>query len=262
MTVNKFQFINSDGPGLPQNVRTTIRKQAMKEIGQSRRKKSNYGQINRRQLPVFLVNQRGADPMAPTPSQTKVVSVERGRVNSSATQQSPMSPSASMLTSLTQTDDEVLEDETNTNQTIGHLFDPTFLLWSYSLTLSDYERARSKYGAPLTSLTLLTHCTISGNAKAVASADGKLPCDRQASYLDYIPARYGYSKCLTAATNVVLAKIQTMMLPNSDSTTECSRLYSIALRTLQAAIGDEATSKEADVLCATHLLSMYEVSNS
>lgn len=80
------------------------------------------------------------------------------------------------------------------------------------------------------------------------------------SFVEFVPSRYGSSECLTAATNCVLAKVKSLLAPQKLKDPEIVlRLYSKALQTLQDAISDKSSYLDADVLCATQLLSLYEV---
>ena len=80
------------------------------------------------------------------------------------------------------------------------------------------------------------------------------------SYLQFVPSRYGISDCVTAATNCVLGKVKSILAPQQFKRNETMLvLYSKALKTLQDAISDESSCLDADVLCATQLLSLHEV---
>ena len=79
------------------------------------------------------------------------------------------------------------------------------------------------------------------------------------SYLQFVPSRYGSTECLTAATNCVLAKVHSILVPQEDCSQVVLQLYTKALQTLQNAISAESTCLDADVLCATELLSLHEV---
>lgn len=77
--------------------------------------------------------------------------------------------------------------------------------------------------------------------------------------MEYVPSRYGISDCLTAATDCVLGKVRSILAPQQFDKELMLRLYAKALQTLQDAISDESKCMEADVLCATELLSLHEV---
>jgi hypothetical protein len=127
----------------------------------------------------------------------------------------------------------------------------------------EYERARSKFGVDLMSLSILTNFNVGKSTIAILSADptrlASLLNLHQWSYLEYVPQRYGVSECLTAATNCLLAKVHTVLAPREDSSSVCTRLYGKALRALQDALANDSSAMDADVLCATQLLSLHEV---
>lgn len=56
-----------------------------------------------------------------------------------------------------------------------------------------------------------------------------------------------------------MGKAKTVLMPGYTCKEVNMRLYSKALRSLQEAISNEATSADAEVLCATQLLSLHEV---
>ncbi len=82
------------------------------------------------------------------------------------------------------------------------------------------------------------------------------------SYLQYVPTLYGSSECVTAAANCLLAKAKLTLSPKKECSETTLRLYAKALRTLQTALMDEENCTGPDVLCATQLLSLHEVSEA
>ena len=54
MAEKNFPFIVLNGPKLEDpGARRIIRKQAMKDVGNARRQRGNYGRVNKKQLPAF-----------------------------------------------------------------------------------------------------------------------------------------------------------------------------------------------------------------
>jgi hypothetical protein len=83
---------------------------------------------------------------------------------------------------------------------------------------------------------------------------------RKWSYFSYLPSRYGYSTCLNDATDCLVSRVRQILSPDSaiwDKTV--LSLYCRALNSLQAAIQCSKLCMEADVLCATAILALYEV---
>lgn len=140
---------------------------------------------------------------------------------------------------------------------------PFDLLSSSMSTCPAYQSARSRFGVELSDLGVLTNFNVGKSTIAIIAADPSrlitLLGRHQWSYLGFVPARYGYSKCLTAATDALLARVQHVLSPNKSFETNCGRLYGRALHTLQDALMDNKTAVEADVLAATQLIALHEV---
>jgi len=256
---SSFPFIVSNGPRVPKDpaVRTLIRKQAMRDVGMARKKKGSYGRVNMRQYPAYEAT---TDPIRSA--------TDGFRADSNDSRVSLGSDSDSTL----QGDTDELELERLDGDAVvpfNRLVAEQIVTYnSLSLpTLSpnpDYERVRNKFGLDLTDLSILTNFNVGKSTIAILSADpsrlASLLGQQQWSYLEYVPGRYGRSECLTAATNVLLAKAHLVLAPREDQGHAlCSRLYGKALRSLQDALTDESKALSADVLCATQLLSLHEV---
>lgn len=83
---------------------------------------------------------------------------------------------------------------------------------------------------------------------------------RQWSYLDFVPCRLGQSEVLDNAARCLTAKARQCLLhPDQRATVTVLRNYLKAIKSLQLALNDGQQSLEADVLCATQLLGIYEV---
>ena len=260
-TADDFQFIVMNEPTIPKDARTTIRKQAMKEIGLKRRKKGQPGDANQRYVPVNFPEQgneiladNSADTIISARALTRKDDIWDGGSDYSAAWGRPI-PTTSDV-------DEMLYDEEAPGSRVMVVRQDTTstfkLMWSNTLTMSDYDRVRSRHGVELTDLSALALFS-PGNSSAHRSAS--LFHNQQWSYMHYVPARYGITPCLTATTNAVLAKVRMILSPDCGGAGTCSGLYGVALRAVQEAIGNEMTAGDADVLCATQLLSLYEVSN-
>ncbi|OCK85755.1 hypothetical protein K432DRAFT_448397 [Lepidopterella palustris CBS 459.81] len=126
-----------------------------------------------------------------------------------------------------------------------------------------FELVRIKYGVDILSLSGLTAIHVGRAAACMLSSHqsllvGLLQC-KQWSYFSYVPSRYGHSPCLDDAIHCVAAKLQQMLLPSCQfSTSAVLSLYGKALGSLQAALDHPTLRLEADVLCATEILAMFE----
>lgn len=81
------------------------------------------------------------------------------------------------------------------------------------------------------------------------------------SYFHYVPLHYDQSVLIRRATDCVLARVRCLLIPE-DRKWELFALssYSMALSNLQDAINSSSQNLTAEVLCATQILGLYEVS--
>jgi hypothetical protein len=88
----------------------------------------------------------------------------------------------------------------------------------------------------------------------------KLIKERQACYLDFVPSRYNQSLLIRSAVDCVLAKARRVICAD-DAVKEATVLGLVgqALRELQNALNDSRRVYDADVLCASLLMQLYEV---
>ncbi|KAK5688766.1 hypothetical protein LTS10_000744 [Elasticomyces elasticus] len=259
-------FIISNGPKVPKEARTTIRKQAMRDVGIARKQKGNYGRINLRQGVQHADSLEGSIPFRSAVGMT----LSRSSSTTLSSRSSSRAPAVrTPNTSQPSTVDwdefveaipreDVVNDYANDQSTMSRNLVP----WGLS-PVPDYERARSKFGIDLMSLSILTNFNVGKSTIAILSADptrlASLLNLAQWSYLEYVPERYGISECLTAATNCLLAKVHTVLAPKEECYSICNLLYGKALRSLQDAIASDSSAMDADVLCATQLLSLHEL---
>lgn len=134
-----------------------------------------------------------------------------------------------------------------------------------SLSGSQYERMRLQYNFDLLDLSQLTSFHIS---YATASSLANKPVmlteilgRRHWSYLNYLPGRIGHNSALDKAAACVAARAQQWLASPSEPISESIlKLYSSALVALQAELQCPNSCLQPDVLCATELLGIYEVS--
>ncbi|KAK3686490.1 hypothetical protein LTR37_019775 [Vermiconidia calcicola] len=246
-----FPFIVLSGPKLDDpKARRIIRKQAMKDVGENRKRKGNFGRINLRQLPVS--EQTGCQIRSAEGTSSS---------DSSATLDltSPDTSESSRGDGLDDYDEVVLR---KTAPVAAMHTQQPFSFAAINL-FSNYETARSKFRVDLTELSILTNFNVDKSTIPILTADparlGTLLDHRQWSYLQFVPSLYGTSPCLTSAANCLLGKVKDVLFPEDQCKEVTMRLYAKALRSLQDAIGDGSGCMDAEVLCATQLLSLHEL---
>jgi hypothetical protein len=83
---------------------------------------------------------------------------------------------------------------------------------------------------------------------------------KQWSYLSYLPSLYGRSACLNDAVDCIIARVRQILAPTGEyGHKEVIQLYLRAIDSLQKALNSPRQRLEADVLCATEILALYEV---
>jgi hypothetical protein len=176
MAKESFPFIISSGPKLQTDpaVRTLIRKQAMKDVANARKKRGNYGRVNMRQLPLF-----------------EETDVQIRTVVSDASDDSSSRESSETL-DFTSSPENATESSKSSNEEACEGFDelvPRYRvpakrkapfgairahdqlsLAAVSL-FSSYETARSKFRVDVTDLSILTNFNIGKSTIPILSAD-------------------------------------------------------------------------------------------
>lgn len=80
-------------------------------------------------------------------------------------------------------------------------------------------------------------------------------------YLDFLPSRLGYNSALDRAITCVSSAIRDICLPEGcRSPVKTLSNYAKALNVLQRSLSDAVECLSAEVLCAIHLLGIFEVS--
>lgn len=255
-TESNFPFIVSSGPKLQNDpqIRALIRKQAMRDVGIARKRKGGFGKQNVGQYPKTDV------PIRPVVSADSTSSKSSSRTESPDTSGSDTS-SSSRDTEDTEQDD-LLDRQLVAPRGHAAAARPLSFLQTTNL-LSGYETTRSKFNLDITDLSMLTNFNVGKSLIPLFAAEptrlAGLLGEQQWSYMEYVPSRYGESQCLTAAADCVLAKVRSVLAPQSGCEQKVLRLYAKALSSLQKAICDQKSCMTSDVLCATQMLSLHEV---
>ena len=132
------------------------------------------------------------------------------------------------------------------------------------LPSTGYELMRIRFNFDVLDLSALTTFHVGrATAKALSLQPARLldvlRC-KQWSYLSYIPSRYGQVSCLDDAAHCAVARVRHYAVsPAEPLNRNVLTLYSKALLSLQAALNDPVLCLNPDVLCATQILSIYEV---
>ncbi|CAG8971900.1 hypothetical protein HYALB_00007816 [Hymenoscyphus albidus] len=257
----EFQFVNSalDSPMPPRDlaVRTLIRKQAMKKAAATRKKNGNYGKHNLRQYPVFVeLMQPDAveliDELAILPESTHEKSTmlrNADEPNSSKEQigvakKKPYRPSA---------DSEMYLVILALGQGLPG-----------TLSAKGYELSSIKSDFDILDLSSLASMYAVRAARAALSNDPQHLIDnirarQQWSYLSYLPKLSGHYPCLNAATDCVVARARQLVSPHEDWESTVIGFHVSALEALQKALDDPRQRYTPEVLCATEILSLYEL---
>ncbi|OQO09868.1 hypothetical protein B0A48_04220 [Cryoendolithus antarcticus] len=252
-TQREFRFIVVNGPNTAEDpgVRTAIRKQAAKDVVAARKKVGNRSRVNVGQYPEFdalgvlqglgkgrnlgSIESAGLDTEPSTEATQAIVWKRLGqydRVSQPSVRTQPV---------------RVLPSPLAVNPTNG------------------YEALRAKYSFDISDLSNLTMFSISRSTIAAITRNSDLlytlPGKQNASYLSLVPARQGHKPYLDAVIECVIAKARSAFSPpNAGFAMRVMKLHTRALRAIQQAVGDEKASRDADLLCAVQMLSLYELS--
>ncbi|KAL8736409.1 MAG: hypothetical protein Q9166_000201 [cf. Caloplaca sp. 2 TL-2023] len=82
------------------------------------------------------------------------------------------------------------------------------------------------------------------------------------SYFDYLPSRFGQTRCLDEAICCVAALVRQWLTAPGRPNHVALEAYSKAVGSLQVALNDPSLCRHPDVLCATEILSIFELLDS
>jgi hypothetical protein len=136
-----------------------------------------------------------------------------------------------------------------------------------NLFQTSYELMTMKYGLDATNISMLASIHINRAARqeflAKPSHLSQILTKRRWSYFSYLPSRYGQSTCLNDATDCLVSRVRQIVSPDGAPwANTVLALYVRALNSLQTAIQCSDVCLNADVLCATAILSLFEVYQS
>ena len=248
-----FPFIVSTGPKAPKDgaERTLIRKQAMKDVAIARKKRNHHGRVGLKRAPVEQATVTRSTTRSPT-------STSDGNSTSTSESTATTSPPTSLdeARSSSNEDDNTATDLVVSRQA-RHLLNrddfhpPVAPLIANSLT--SYEAFRLVYNFDVQDLSALTSFHV---GKPVLFAIANSPCllhtllgHRIASYLVFIPSRYGTKPYFNAAVECLASRAYSALRPHDvRSRGVALRSYTRALRLLQEAVSDADACEDADLI--------------
>jgi hypothetical protein len=129
---------------------------------------------------------------------------------------------------------------------------------------TSYEIMTMKYGFDPLDISNLASLHMNRAARQLFLGDpsqlSQVLVKRRVSYFSYLPSRYGHSTCLNDAVDCLVSRVRQIVSPDGALwTNTVLSLYVRALNSLQSAIQCSKTCLEAEVLCATGILALYEV---
>ena len=166
MAEKDFPFIVLNGPKLNDpGARKVIRKQAMKDVGNARRKRGNYGKVNLRQVPVFEESHTTNNPIRTADSESS---------SESTLELSPDTSDSSVSAEpVDSADEELPRDLTLSNKKVSlaelQLQNP--LTYAAITLFSNYETARAKFSVDVADLAILTNFNVGKSSIAILAAD-------------------------------------------------------------------------------------------
>ena len=218
------------GPNQNPATRALIRKQAMSKAAAARKERGNWGKRNLGQSVVIL----------PKTRQT------RGDGDSES--------------------EAVQGDRHSENHDIDSV-PAQSLICSYNvpppMASTGYEMLRMNCNFDILDLSALTtfhvgRITTEGLYASPSGLINVLLC-RQWSYFSYIPCRYGHFPYLDDAARCVASRVRGWVEGEVKPSGVVISLYLKALNSLQAAVNDPVLCTKPETLCATAVLSIYEV---
>ncbi|KAL8945893.1 MAG: hypothetical protein Q9222_007634 [Ikaeria aurantiellina] len=240
------------GPRSP-GIRTVIRKQAMSRAAAARRRRGTYGKQN---LGQHLVLRPTPDPMEQDPETQQPEDDTENHDRTVAHCINPIEVSVDPFGSLQQSGICVLP-----------IPDTPSLDWIPACPSSTgYEAMRMRFDYDIIDASALTSVHIGrATAQPLQEKPARLSNILQSkrwSYFDYLPSRYGQTQCLDDALCCLAARIRQWITNPGKPSPKILQLYSKAVKSLQAALDDATMVLHSDVLCATEILTIYELLDS
>ena len=220
----------------------------MKKASAARRRDGNYGKHNLRQYPVFILGDRKTAMELGDQRKERQRNQAEHRARSKDTRRPNISGNERVVNRIA----------------TQLLLSPESLPPSPSLPAKDYELTTAKADFNLLDLSTLATLHIGRAVRASLSQNPyhlihQLRSHQRWSYLTFLPSRYGQSKCLSDATDCVIARARQIISPWQNWEAAVITFYVKALDSLQKALDCPKQRFQPDVLAATEILALYEV---
>ncbi|KAL8703747.1 MAG: hypothetical protein Q9201_003072 [Fulgogasparrea decipioides] len=237
------------GPKSPR-IRTIIRKQAMSKAAVARKRRGMYGKRIVCQYPVHLnvldQPERNQETYEPRDTSIRHDTDQHHDLDQVET---------------------VVKSPHNSELPVSDLFqtsDVPALDWiPASPPSTGYEAARIRYGFDVVALSPLTALHVGRATAQPLHANPARLLDilqnKQWSYFDFLPGRFGQTQCLDDAICCVVARVRQWITTHGEPCRQTLGLYARAVKSLQTALDDPATRLHPNVLCATEVLSIFEL---
>lgn len=236
-----FEFISSSDGAVPRDgaLRRKIRKQAMSRAAASRKETGIWGKNNIRQYPVYVHNDK-----------QKLVET----FGSSVTNNDNAAADAGI--------------EPDKENRVGLLASAVYVPLQNQfipplMPSSGYEGIRNQLDYDILQMPALSAFHI-GCITGLTIANQRAPLAdalryRQWLYVPFLPSRYGHYACLDDAIRCVAVRVREWISALVKPSLAATSLYARALKSLQVAINDPNQRMQPEILCASQVLSVYEV---
>ncbi len=168
MVQKDFPFIVLNGPKVDSPAaRRIIRKQAMRDVGEARKKRGNYGRVNMRQVPIF-----DDGTSVPIRSVSSLDGGEDDWALPDLTHSTDPSESSASPDAFDHTDEKGRGGAlTRKALPVAHLHQDGLPALTAINLFTQYETARAKFHIDLTELSILTNFNVGKSTIPILSAD-------------------------------------------------------------------------------------------
>ncbi|CAK7244223.1 MAG: hypothetical protein STHCBS139747_005759 [Sporothrix thermara] len=273
----ELSFVDYKGPDVPldPDVRTLIRRQAMRNVGLDRRARGGYGQANLRQVPVF-VDELALEVDRHTVESRAVVVVN----DQSETRYKPKAKGKDKTKAKTKAKNKRLRGETtalpppdSSAYTLALSATPSTSLYTISSSAADPsivsrlpgsisypDSVATEQFALLRNLVPLTGLRL-GIGKLSSFSSDLLQPRREGQPVSLSRQLFSYDLGNPALAHFIVSHYANVNVPALQKDASLLLLYNKALRAVQAALEDNDQRLTEETLCATELLAVFELLN-